>query len=268
MKPIAILGCGPSAMLAAHAVGLAGRPIAMFSNNPSPSKLGGAQFLHSNIPQLTSAEPDAVIKYVVRGDARMYQRKVYGDTDPGFVSFSGVQDGMEQNAWNLIALYDRLWDYWKDSINDVEVNPKWIDEMLGTFDLIVSTIPAMCMCRNPMGVNGPKNPDAPIHHFSNVETQIWNDTVESVPDNTIIYEGTNMRTWHRSSNLFGVRGTEWGPDVPVPQPNIVHVRKPLATTCDCFPGVLRVGRFGTWTKGKLVNDSFFETLAAIRMRYS
>ena len=44
------------------------------------------------------------------------------------------------------------------------------------------------------------------------------------------------------------------------------MRKPIATNCDCFPNVIRAGRFGTWKKGVLTHDAMFNTLRELNER--
>jgi hypothetical protein len=259
-KPVAILGSGPAALLAAHAVGLVGQPIAMFSLG-LPSQISGAQFLHTAIPELTDPEPDFQVTYVVRGDADTYQRKVYGDTKPGFVSFSNVHNGMQQPAWNLAALYDRLWSTWANSMNVVDVDTTWLDETAGDFQFIISTIPAPHLCRHK-----PSDETDKVHHFTSQSIKVAEECIEPVLRNTVVYDGSTHRSWYRSSNLQDVCGTEWGGDASPPLPNLRTLTKPLRTTCDCNPDVVRVGRFGTWTKGHLVSDAFIETVKALHAR--
>lgn len=246
MKPIAILGCGPSGLLAAHAVGMySGKPIAIFSKAPTKSRLGGAQFLHSDIPGLTDEDPEATITYRVRGNAETYREKVYGEMHPSFVSFSNLIDGKTQPAWNLIRMYDRLWDSLGGSINDADIDDDWFAKTANDFDGIVSSIPLPALCRTPEA-----------HRFQSVKTKILGECLEDVPANTIVYDGSPLRSWSRSSNLFGHEGTEWGAHVTPPFPNLSVASKPVSNRCDCRPDVLKVGRFGTWTKGVLVNDAF------------
>jgi len=252
-KPVAILGCGPAGLLAAHAVALAGQPIVIVSV-PQKSRIGGAQFLHESIPELTPSRPDAVITYRVRGDAATYERKVYGPNRPGFVSFSNVYDGKVQEAWNLVGIYDRLWDAFGESITPQEVSPDWLDQTQGDFSLVVSTVPLPSICRSN-------------HRFDSVEVTLLDQCIEAVPDGTVLYDGTDDRSWYRSANLFGAKSTEWGEGVgSIPFPGAFRATKPLRTTCDCHPDVVRVGRYGTWTKGQLVNDAFKQTVLALHSR--
>lgn len=258
MRPVAILGCGPAGLLAAHAVALAGRPVAVFSKK-SKSPIGGAQFLHEAIPGVTNTEPDAVIQFVTRGTKQGYMEKVYGTNpleQPPFVSFPDRPQS--QPAWHLQEVYGRLWDQYEGAINDVSVSPKWLDEEASTFDLIISTIPLPLLCRSRAGMK-PGN-----CRFTVQEVLILNRNISGdCPNNSVLYNGDKSPSWYRTSHLFGVGSTEWSLRSPKPPlPDLATFQKPLLGVCDCNPDVVRAGRFGEWKKGVLVNDAFRTALQA------
>jgi hypothetical protein len=255
-KPVCILGSGPAGLLAAHAVALAGQPI-VIASLPHKSRIGGAQFLHEGIPELTSPHPDTVITYDVRGTAETYEKKVYGDNRPAFVSFSNVFDGHKQAAWNLPDIYDKLWDAFGNSLTHVEVTPEWLDKTQGDFSMVVSSVPAPALCRSHAGLIPEQ------HTFDSIDVTLFDECLEPVPEGHILYEGSPDRSWYRSANLFGVESTEWGGKPNLPFPGTFTVTKPLRTTCNCYPDIIRVGRYGTWTKGVLVNDAFRKTIIAL-----
>lgn len=256
MKPVAILGSGPAGLLAALAVGLRGRPMVIFSNKEK-SQLGGAQYLHRRIPIVADREPDAVLMNRKVGTSEVYRQKVYGDDPVPFVSFDGVDDGMMEQAWNLIDTYENLWGEFGHAINEADVGPRWIEEHRDEFSAILSTVPLPALCRARAGLT----PE--FHSFKVQEIVISTDpdycSVPRGEDNTIIYDGTRERSHYRSSRLFGVSSTEWstiGGSLP-PIPDLIRDRKPVATTCDCFSGeVIRLGRRGTWRKGVLTHHAF------------
>lgn len=254
MKPVAVLGCGPAGLLAAHAIALRGKPVAIFSK-PQKSRLGGAQFLHMAIPGLTDNEPEAIIKYKVEGDAATYRKKVYGsDNTVPFVSFTEVKDGQEQEAWSLLGAYDRLWDIFGESVNDVDINPQWLQSSLdrGDFSNIISTVPLVHLCKARAGLINE------IHRFSVQTISVLTEPYHAIDDMTIWYDGTEDHSWYRSSNLFGHHGTEWSnlgrkPDMD----GLVTDSKPIATTCDCWrQDVMMLGRRGSWAKGQLTHHAF------------
>lgn len=252
----AILGSGPAGLMAAHAAALLGQPIVILSNTSEPSRLGGAQFLHKPIPEINDHNvPDRMITYRVRGDEGTYRRKVYGDGHVSFTSFANVRDGERQPAWNLIETYEKLWDMFSPHINIFSLSSEWADEAVKEFSNILSTVPAPALCRRL------HDPDAAGHGFTSqrIIVDTSGEFARDVPDDTIIYDGTEDCTWYRSSRLFGVTGTEWSAHTPAPPlPDLITDSKPIATNCSCYPEITRLGRRGTWTKGVLTHDAFYE----------
>lgn len=250
MKTVAILGSGPAGLMAAHAVGLCGVPMSVHSR-PVKSELGGAQYLHHPIPYLTANDPDKIITNRLTGTPEGYRQKVYGSgpNSPENVSAMGIEDGEKIPVWDLNAAYDKLWNWFEGSINEAIVSPEWLDEHANEFYLVISSVPAPALCRSP-----------DVHRFTYQEVWIDSKPALFLPEDTVQYNGDREPSWYRASNLGGTAGgTEWsslGPKPPIP--NLRLVKKPLRTTCDCFPDILRVGRYGTWTKGVLTHDAYYE----------
>lgn len=251
MKVVAVLGAGPAGLMAAQAVALQeNTALAIFSATDQPSKLGGAQFLHRAIPGINKKEPDTVITYRVRGDEPTYRRKVYGDKEVPFTSFSNVTDGDRQPAWNLIQTYEKLWDKFADNITVGPISASWFDNpWVADFSHVFSSIPLPAICRAQAGAI----PE--YHHFHSQEVHICVNRFGECPPDTIVYDGNPTHRFYRQSLIFGVPGTEWSSNPP-PIPGIVKDNKPIATDCNCHPNVTRVGRRGTWTKGVLTHDAF------------
>jgi hypothetical protein len=257
MKPVAVLGCGPAGMLADYACQLSEKPVAIFSK-PEKSRLGGAQYLHMPIPGLTEQDPEAMLVHRVYGDADTYQRKVYGD-DPTvpFVSFSNVRDGSEQPAWNLPMVYDRLWDEFKGVVNEAKIGPQWVADHEDEFEVIFSTVPLVHLCYARAGwINQ-------VHRFTVQDILVHPGEYQQMFDNTVVYDGTEERSWYRASNIFGHQYTEWSTLGPEPMVETVRDRKPISTSCDCWRNVVRLGRRGTWTKGILTHDAFLGVLKVL-----
>lgn len=252
---VAVLGAGPAGLIAAHQAALLGYPVAVLtaagpSGRPEPSKLGGAQFLHEPVPIVNDNMEPTMVSYHLEGSVEGYSRKVYGgDLPPGVavpVSMTNLYDGMQQPAWNLVETYRRLWDLLEPCIQVQEVTSEYLAKTIAEerFHTIFNSVPAPALC-----VAG--------HQFGSQNVTIANECIiDSLPDNVIFYSGDKDRSWYRCSRLWGVGGTEWGDGVRPPLKGLVSVTKPLRTNCTCWLGdVVRVGRFGTWTKGILVNDS-------------
>lgn len=257
MKPIAVLGTGPAGMMASYAVGLTGKPLAVFGLGQK-SRIGGAQFLHRALPEL-HGEPDFTVEFEVHGDAKTYQRKVYGSMPVPFVSFTSAEKVAEtdilQDAWSLPDTYEVLWGHFGERANEAMVDTDWLKENADNFRAIISTIPAHVLCEDA------------THRFTSADVLIAEmSMLEGRPGNKIIYDGTTKRSWYRTSLINGVPGTEWGGHMENNPFKTVRVRKPIATTCDCHPEIIRAGRYGTWKKGVLTHDAFFDTLKELNER--
>lgn len=255
MMNVLILGCGPAGLLATHAVDQAGHNPVILSRKQK-SGMDGTQFLHEAIPDLTSAEPDRYITYKVRGDPETYAYKVYGDPNMKHkVSFGGVFNEMTQPAWSLPATYDELWRRYSGRIvdtNSIDSSTLSREFQSGGWDMVFSTIPAPAICYNPS------------HVFSKGEVWVSDTAIEEVEEGTVVYDGTKERGWYRLSRLWGKEATEWGVNKP-PLPGLTSVKKPLGTTCDCWEGytLVRLGRFGAWTKGILTHHAYREARVAL-----
>ncbi len=173
---------------------------------------------------------------------------------PPFVSFSGVEDGKEQDAWSLVKIYEALWAFLGESMNKVVVTPEWIEENANEFKAIISTIPLPALCKGD-------------HHFASVKVSIAQECIlNGTPDNTIVYDGSKDRSWYRCSRIADIGGTEWGQGLRRPPPiggPLRTVAKPIRHNCDCWPNLITVGRYGAWKKGLLAHDGFYGTLKAL-----
>lgn len=250
MSKVAILGCGPSGLVAAHAVLMSDfrHDVALFSRKIK-SQVYGAQYLHQPIPGIMNHVPK-VIRYILDGEPQAYLRKVYGDAWDGTIN-----DEMRTQAfvaWDLRATYDRLWETYQDLVFDTEINGALLEEMPREFDLIINTIPRPALCKRPTE-----------HRFKS--TTIWasGDTeMGGCPvrgeEAVIRYNGNPEPSWYRSARLFGYSTVEWPGwmDRP-PYGHAVKVKKPLAHTCDCWTrSMVHMGRMGRWQNGYLVHQVY------------
>lgn len=250
MKPIAILGCGPAGLLAAHAAHLSGKPFVIFSRTQK-SNLGGAQFLHQRIPYIADEYP-YLIDIVAEGTRAGYRQKVYGVTEDKvpFVSFP-ERAYTTQKAWNLVVAYQRMWEIYHPAMVETELSAAWIKDNERKFKHIFSTVPAPAICMTNSGMINQ------VHMFYSQRIGVHPEAIDpSIEDGTIRYDGTKDRSWYRQSKLFGVGGTEYPEGVKPPVTPLIVARKPLMTNCNCFPKVIRLGRFGQWKKGVLTHDAF------------
>jgi hypothetical protein len=257
---VLILGCGPAGVAAAVAAVNSGHQAVIVSKTARSSSLYGCQYLHEPIPGYEDV-PSVRVSYRLNGTPEDYRRKVYGNLWQGKVSpedFIG-----EHDAWDIRETYERMWNDYIFS-GKVRVNVQEVAN--GTIpviqqwkpDHIISTIPAPALCYKK-------------HRFNS--HSIWangSTTVGDLADNSIVCDGTPEVPWYRISNVFGYRTAEW---VWRPQERValgfeeripaVCVLKPLSTTCDCHPSVMRVGRYGTWSKGYLVHQVYPQVMKAL-----
>jgi hypothetical protein len=273
MKSIAILGTGPAGLMAAQAVALKGRPFAIFGmpdmqGRIQRSVISGAQFIHTPVPTVNDTEPDFELTYRKLGTSAGYQHKVYGGDDVPFVSFDRVVDGETIPAWSLRKTYDRMFDGIcgadGHSVNPMNITPLVIREWLalGTWDLIISTIPrhAICLPYNGYG-------DRP-HAFHSQSIVVNNDSMNA-KDNTIVYNGDEEFSWYRSSRIDGVGSTEWGGQVQDQirkmYKDLAVIKKPIRHECDCWLNapIVFAGRYGEWRKGVLTHEAFITAFRAM-----
>lgn len=253
MKPtdlrVAVLGSGPSGLLAAHATALYGIQPDVLSVK-TKSRTGGAMYLHQPIPELSTGQPEGFVTYRMMGDAATYARKVYGSEEAeSIASFNKFKNGSTHPAWNLITAYDALWERWEPYIIDLKLGAAVVDKLLEEYHLILSTVPAESLCYQPG-----------MHEFPRQAVWIAPECVSEIDEGEVVYNGTEEGSWYRQSNLWGWAGTEWGAGVAKPPlEGVVTVNKPVSTNCDCFgdrPGFARFGRYGRWDKNVLTHHAF------------
>lgn len=251
---VAVLGCGPAGLLAAHACLLSGHEPRIISIKEK-SKMPGTQYLHEPIPALTCQEPDGVVNYIKRGTQQGYAQKVYGSAD-AHCSWPKFHEG-EHKIWHMGKMYEQLWENFEDSIQDYVVGSATVTNLIDTYPLVISSLPLPKICANP-------------HHSFKNQT-IWvssKDDVDTVMDlplngNTIIYDGTSERHWYRASMIFGKVAIETTKASMADQ-GWSYGHKPIRTDCECHVTPVgrffRVGRFGQWRKGVLSHSAFWDTL--------
>lgn len=242
---IAILGCGPAGLLAAHACARANVEFHIYSVKRK-SPISGAQYLHQPIPGIQNAgSPDGHIAYVKQGTREEYARKVYGNPDTP-VSWDKFDEGLHP-AWSLRKTYDFLWDEFVKDIEHVSISPKFCAELVEVEELVISSIPAPAICLNAN------------HRFHQTSIYIRDGGPfyeDKLTTNSIVYNGVPSVPWYRASNLWGHESVEFGRKIR----GAVRGMKPTGHNCDCQPKVLRVGRFGQWQRGVLAHDGFTRTV--------
>lgn len=244
IKSVAVVGCGPSSLAAAWAATGLGCSVEVFAPKRK-SPLRGPIYLRQPVPGITMTHPDGYIREsMIGGTILDYRRKLYGDTS---IAINGTFES--RHAWRMHETYDALWEKFEGMITDLTVTPGLLGGMLESFDLIVNTAPASQFCIKPE------------HTFLFKHVAITKGCAVSQSDNTVIMNGSDDHDWVRSSKIFGWEATEW-PAAKAPA-GALTISKPLSTTCDCFPGVFRVGRFGAWDNQQWVDSAYYLTRTAI-----
>lgn len=262
---VAVLGSGPAGLFAAQAVYDTGNVVQIWARGER-SPLYGAQYLHQPIPGLSLPTVGReTVSYILKGTADGYRRKVYGDGATLQVSPEALAPS--HDAWDIRSAYDNAWDRFSGIIRPVEITPQVLAGIVAVggdaaFDLVVWSIPLAPQCYLGHGFTVQSvwaQGDAPEENrYCAVAVDPW----------TIVANGEDSPRWYRASNVFGYKTAEW-PDGPKPPvQGVVPVRKPVATNCVCWDRlggapVLRVGRYGTWTKGELSHQAYFKTRAAL-----
>lgn len=120
-REVAIIGCGPAGLLAAHAAVLCDYAPTVLAARVEPSPTAPAVFIHRPIPDLCSAEPDAVVRFVKRGTSHGYAQKVYGDPEH---PTSWEKFGAEaMPAWALAPVYGELWHLYSGAVRPRSAGP-------------------------------------------------------------------------------------------------------------------------------------------------
>ncbi len=255
---VAVLGCGPAGLIAAHAA--ANHPdvadVAVLSKKRK-SPLYGAQYLHEPIPGLPDVD-GILIKYGLVGEPRDYREKVYGRFFTGEVSPQVIKPA--HLAWDIREAYDILWNWYGEGVNDVDLSPMDILEINHDYDLVINSVPLDFICHGG-------------HKFDSQLVIAAGDAPElginigqfyKCEESTVICNGDPEVSWYRKSRIFGHTTVEWPINVGmVPINSAAHVRKPLYHNCDCYPDMVAVGRYGTWKKGVLSHEAFKGTVDAI-----
>lgn len=253
---IAILGCGPAGMFAAHAAasefGICSKEDLVIYSKPRKSFMRGAQYLHRAIPGLSGNSFE--VEYKLEGTVDGYRTKVYGDTSDVLVSPETLVGTAP--AWDIREAYDRAWELYQGHIlqvNLLDQGQTFYNNLVDNFDMVISTVPADVICQNDE------------HKFWS--ERVWvTDFIKTEGkfesrDNLVICSGDPEDWWYRQSRIHGWENTEFpAKNKPnAPEGHLWYVEKPIRTDCNCHPEIHREGRYGRWQKGVLSHEAFFNT---------
>lgn len=263
-KRVVVLGCGPAGLFSAWAAINMGYQVEIFSKK-RPSELFGAQYLHKPIPGIESDK--TTVAYDLLGTAAEYQGRVYGfDVD---VEVSPSVLNAEHDAWDIRSAYKKLYGYFfdKDLITDVrDIEYRALRMALDDKDwgrgVVINSIPLPSICGK-----GCRFEYQTIKAIGDAPERGVFCPVEA-KHNTVLcngLKGNKAPSWYRVSNVFGYNTAEYPESVRLPgnqigTPAPALVKKPIRNYCRCNPEIYRVGRYGSWTKGVLSHDAFFDTV--------
>lgn len=265
MKRVVVLGCGPAGLFAAHAAKRKGCDVFIISKKRR-SEMYGAQYLHSEIPGLTTGSNPFTVEYRLDGELDDYLAKVYGPEVPNRKGITKDSLVGVYPAWNIRKAYHRAWDMYHSDIVPMELSADHIPKIIGHYrpHVLISTIPATSICAEPG------------HAFDTRRIWAIGDAPErgvfaprpSVEPNVIHYNAEPSPAWYRASLISGYAAVEWPEDSRPPLDDVAEVLKPVSTTCDCWLGnrkvkTVRLGRYGAWNRLGHSHQAYWETLKVV-----
>lgn len=255
---IAILGAGPSGMMAAHAASQCGAHVDIIDAAPDQSRRNsGVYYLHDDCDLLLDSvqiRQGLLGGHILSLDEiqEAYGMKVYGKS----VAKTSVLEPLRHpiiTGYNSGQAIDRLWDMYglrvhKNKINGIDDVPNLMRE----FDQVISTIPAYILY-----------PELDKYEF--VETHI---KVGKAPvDEAFIFYNINEHCdWYRCSAMFGIFIQEFGfgKKAPVDESlfdKYVTVKKIIGDgVTSTLEGLHLTGRYGAWNKKFLTHDVYYDVL--------
>lgn len=254
----AILGAGPSGMMAAHAVAQYGHQPTILDKEPDKTRRNsGVYYLHD--PCDLPLKPFTIYQNLIGGylspdEIKMYYGfKVYGQRIEK-VSVLNALTHPEIQGYNAEQALGLLWDIYGSFVKQRTIqNYDDIKQLLEMedFDGVVSTIPARVLFPN--------------------ECYVWAEThikVGKAPldESYILYNVNPYIDWYRCSAMFGVFVQEFGFGKCVDKANGYQIRKVMKVMNSepivaADKHVLLTGRYGAWDKTCLTHNVYERTLA-------
>ena len=252
---VAVIGCGPAGLAAAHAASGLGTGVTIISPGvQSPQR--GPLVLQRPIPGVSTDHPDGYIRQLIIGGSILdYRYKLYGDIN---ISIQGDQLKEGYHCWDHINTYDKMWQmymipgYGKAYRVDTEITKTELSMLHTQFDLVINTAPLKTLCFNMK------------HEFRFKAVQItMGHSYPNQPEDTTIFNAGDEYPWVRSAWLLGNSCTEWLIGTAPDELNPFTIRKPISHNCNCYPKVLGTGRFGAWRNETWVDTAYYDTRDAI-----
>lgn len=230
--------------MVAHALAQSGEKFVIVSQQKKRSPMGGAQYLHTYIPDLTDHDHEAVLRVIKLGTAEGYAAKMQRPVDQ--VSWHRYENNSRIPIWNLGEAYDRLWSMYHLRIAESTVTRYSLGSFLQTYDRVFSTIPRSQLCWNN-------------HDFASQVVRIQTGEF-GFHAYMMVYSGSDQQPWYRASNIFGGQSCEYPFSAEIPSGKARDISKPLSTDCDCWvdKNLEFVGRYGRWDRNSLTHDAYWQ----------
>lgn len=259
---VTVIGAGPAGLAAAHAAaGMDAQVRIIAPRKMTPQR--GPIMLHRPIPGINTTHPNGYVRQLVIGGSILdYRLKLYGDVN---IKINGdiLEPGF--HTWSVRDAYMLLWSRYGQFIEDGVLAPDDIPEVQQECDLLVNTAPIINLCLNPITQEGyPTSLPGEVsrHEFTSVPVAlVFKASYPDQPPNTVIYNAREDIPWVRSSRIFQDSVTEYKPE-DIAKPDLI-IHKPLSTTCNCHPRMLRMGRFGRWHNETWIDHAYYETRDAL-----
>lgn len=229
------------------------------------SEIAGAQFMHARTGWYCSFTHDFEVDVIKSGTARGYALNVYGDAEAK-TSWNSFSPG-KMFGWDMKAAYDRLWDRWHTKIEDAEFSHEFVMNLLAMYDKVISSIPLPILCYDSEHsfkdqlvhiVHGP----AQHSHRGAGDIMYYNGVTpeEGGFDWYRFSQLNNYQSWeHRES----VRSFESLVEGCLPEQKVTTVKKAVSTDCECYDGIVKIGRYGCWDKNILTHHVREQVLNAL-----
>ncbi|KKN86942.1 hypothetical protein LCGC14_0265050 [marine sediment metagenome] len=241
---IAILGAGPSGMMAAHAASECGNYVDIFDADPNKSKRNaGVFFLHAscNLPLTPTSIQQRLLGaegMLSRNVALAYGQKVYGIPSVKN-SVLGPRQVPEIQGYNAGTAINMLWDLYGKQVQTKAIEDLHdIGELLREYDRVISTIPLHHLYSGldyesaTLWIRGGKAPDG----------EAW-----------ILYNINEHCDWYRCSAIWGTFTMEYRAGyIPVRRPEYNYFEVTKVVGRRNIPAhserLLFTGRYGAWDK--------------------
>ncbi len=247
---IAILGSGPSGLMAAWACLISGKDFVIYSKTSDKPTVSGFSYLHEscNLP-LQKYKLNQIFfgsdSVCVHDLSVAYNKKVYNKEEISSSFIKQFSYGEFVDIYNLNEAIDIIWDLVcsKIKIRDISTKPELLN-VSSCFDTCVSTIPFNIFCKECSFVTS----SYILSHADNSDL------------NYCMYNPFNTSKWYRKGKLFNTYFEEYANTAG-------NIKKVLTVNSEVFKdfpkNILFCGRYGSWDKSVLTHDVYNTILGKI-----